>query len=103
MHKQFIILLGMFLGSHAPAAAQTPAPQIDLAQEHVAPIIATVRTVSTPLSALSFSQARDHGQTSARSSLRFAGAFERDHGQEHLPPMEEVKNLILTLSSLPLV
>ena len=35
MHKQFIILLGMFLGSHAPAAAQTPAPQIDPAQERL--------------------------------------------------------------------
>jgi hypothetical protein len=103
MHKRFIVLLGMFLGSHAPVAAQTPAPRIDLAQEHVAPIIAMVRTVSTPLSALSFPPARDHGQTSGRSSLRFAGAFERDHGQEPLPPMEEVKNLILTLSSLPLV
>jgi hypothetical protein len=103
MHKRFIVLLGMFLGSHAPAAAQSPAPQIDLAQEHVAPIIAMVRTISTPLSALSFPPTPDHGQTSAHSSLRFAGAFERDHGQEPLPPMEEVKNLILTLSSLPLV
>jgi hypothetical protein len=103
MHKQFIILLGMFLGSHAPAAAQTPAPQIDPAQEHVAPIIAMAQTVSSPLSALSFLRTREHGQTSVRSSFRFAGAFERDRSQEPLPPMEEVKNLILTLSSLPLV
>jgi hypothetical protein len=103
MHKRFIVLLGMFLGSLAPAAAQSPAPQIDLAQEHVAPMMAMLRTVSTPLSGLSFPPVRDHGQTSASSSLRFAGAFERDHGQEPLPPMEEVKNLILTLSSLPLV
>lgn len=103
MYKRFIMLLGIFLGTHALAAAQTPAPPIDLAQQHVAPIIAMLRTVSTPLSALSFPPARDQGQTSARSSLRFVGAFDRDHSQEPLPPMEEVKNLILAMSSLPLV
>ena len=103
MHKRFIMLLGMFLGSHAPVAAQAPAPQIVLAQEHVAPIITMLRTVSTPLSALSFPLAQDHGQSPARFSLLFAGAYERGHSLEPLPPMEEVKNLILTLSSLPLV
>ena len=103
MHKRFIMLLGIFLGTHALAAAQTPAPPIDLAQQHVAPIIAMLRTVSTPLSGLSFPSARDYGRTSARSSLRFAEAFERDHRQEPLPPMEEVKNLILKMSSLPIV
>jgi hypothetical protein len=103
MHKRIIVLLGMCLGSHAPAAAQIPAPQIELAQERVAPMTAMLRTVSTPLSALSFPSPRNHGQISARSSLRFAGAFERDHSQEPLPPMEEVRNLILTLSSSPLV
>jgi hypothetical protein len=97
------MLLGMFLGSHAWAAAQTPAPPIDLAQESVAPVTAMLRTVSTPLSGLSFPSARDYGRTSARSSLRFAEAFERDHRQEPLPPMEEVKNLILKMSSLPIV
>ena len=103
MHKRFIVLLGMFLGSHAPVAAQTPPPQIVLAQEHVAPIITMLRTVSTPLLALSFPLAQDHGQSPARFSLLFAGAYEPDHSLEPLPPMEEVKNLILTLSSLPLV
>jgi hypothetical protein len=103
MHKRFIVLLGMFLGSYAPAAAQAPAPQIVIAQEHVAPIITMLRTVSTPLSALSFPLAQDHGQPTARFSLLFAGAYERDHSLEPLPPLEEVKNLILKLSSLPLV
>lgn len=103
MHKRFIVLLGMFLGSLAPAAGQSPAPQFDLAHEHVAPMMAMLRTVSLPLSGLSFPPARDHGQTSERSNLRFEGAFERDHSPEPLPPMEEVKNLILTLSNLPLV
>jgi len=103
MHKRFIVLLGMFLGSHAPAAAQTPAQQIVLAQEHVAPIITMLQTASAPLSALSFPQAQDHGQSPARFSLLFAGAYEPDHSLGPLPPMEEVKNLIHTLSSLPLV
>jgi hypothetical protein len=103
MHKRFIVLLGMFLGSHAPVAAQTPAPQIVLGQEHVASIITTPRTASAPLSAPSFRVAQDHGQSPARFSPLFAGAYERDHSLEPLPPIEEVKNLILTLSSLPLV
>jgi hypothetical protein len=103
INKRFIVLLGMFLSSYAPAAAQTPAPPIVPAQERDAPIITMLRTVSTPLSAPSFRLAQDHGQSPPRSSLLFAGAYERDHSLQPLPPMEEVKNLIHTLSSLPLV
>jgi hypothetical protein len=32
MYKRFIVLLGIFLGSHAPAAAQTPAVQTPAVQ-----------------------------------------------------------------------
>jgi hypothetical protein len=60
-------------------------------------------TVSTPVLAPSFLLSQDHGKSPARFSLLFAGAYERDHSMERLPPMEEVKTLILTLSSLPLV
>src|ERR1700676_1061053 len=97
MHKRFIVLLGMFLGSHAPAAAQTA--QIVLAQEHVVPIITMLRTASTPTVPL----AQNRGQSPDRFSHPFAGAYERDQSLEPLPPMEEVKNLILTLCTLPLV
>ncbi len=61
MYKRFIMLLGIFLGSFAPAAAQTPAPQIVLAQEHFAPAITMIRTVSTPSPTASFLPYRDPG------------------------------------------
>jgi hypothetical protein len=103
VYKPFILLLGMFLGSHMPAAGQTPAPLIAIAHEHVAPVIATHPIVSTPLPAASFLLSRDLGKSNAHGSLLFAGAYERDYTLEHLSPMDEVKTLILTQSSLPLV
>ncbi len=102
MHKRFILLLGLFLGSHVPAAAQTPAPRIVLAQEHVAPIITMLPTVSTPLLAASFLLSQDPGKPNAHFSFMFAGAYESDYNLEHLSPMDEVKTLTLTQSSLPL-
>jgi hypothetical protein len=103
MHKRFIVLLAMFVGSQVPAQAQTPASQIVLAQEHVAPVVTMFRTVSTPLSASSFLVSQDSGKSPARFSLLFAGAYERDRSLERLPQMEEVRTLILKLSSLPLL
>jgi hypothetical protein len=103
VYKPFILLLGMFLGSHIPAAGQTPAPQIVLAHEHVAPVIAILPRVSTPLLAASFLLSRDPGKSNTHVSLLFAGAYERDDTLEHLSPMDEVKTLILTQSSLPLI
>ena len=103
VYRPFILLLGMFLGSPMPAAGQRPAPQIVLAHEHVAPVIAILPSVSTPLPAASFLLSRDPGKSNAHVSLLFAGAYERDYTLEYLSPMDEVRTLILTQSSLPLV
>jgi len=107
MYKLFILLLGMFLGSLAPIAAQTPVPRIVLAQAHFAPILTILPTilppVLTPLPAVSFRLSQDPQKSNAHFSLRFAAAYPRDYRLEHLSPMDEVKTLILTQSSLPLV
>jgi hypothetical protein len=103
MYKRFIVLLGIFLGSHAPAPAQTPAPRVVLAQEHVAPTITILRTLSPSPLASSFLVSQDLGKSPARFSLLMAGAYGIDPSLEHLSPMNEVKTLTLTQSSLPLV
>jgi hypothetical protein len=54
MYKRFIVLLGIFLGSHVPAAAQTPAVQFVLAHAYVAPAVTMLRSVSAPLPVASF-------------------------------------------------
>lgn len=102
MRKEFVLLLGMFLGS-CGAAAQTPAPQIVLASEHIAPVMTALRTSSIPLSAASFLRSQDPGESPAHYSLLFAGAYERVDGLEHLSQMVKVKSLMFTLSSLPLI
>ena len=103
MHKRFILLLSLFLGSHVPAAAQTPASRIVLVQEHAAPLITVLPAVSTASLAASFPLSRDTGNFDTHFSLKFAGAYERDYELEHLSPMDEVKTLSLTQSSLPLI
>jgi hypothetical protein len=103
MHKRFILLLGVFLGSQVPTAAQTPAPQIVPAQERVAPIMSMARTVPALLLAPSFPLSESPGKSAAHSSYLFVGAYERDQSLERLSPMREVKTLFLTQSSLPLV
>jgi hypothetical protein len=103
VYRRFILLLGMFLGSHVPVAGQTPAPQIVAAQEHIAPVMTILRTVSIPFPAASFLRSQELGKSPAHFSLLFSGTLERDHGLEHLSPMDEVKTLTLTQSSLPLV
>src|SRR6266576_3824894 len=102
MRNRFFLLLGLFPGSLVPAVAQTPTPWNVLAQEHVAPNSTMISTVSTPLPAASFLLAKGE-KSNARFSLMFAGAYKRDHSLEHLSPMNEVKTLSLTWSSLPLV
>jgi hypothetical protein len=103
MYKRFILLLGMFLGSHVPVAGQTPVPRIVLAQEHGAQIMTMQRTVSLPLPTARFLLSQDPGELfPARFSLLFARAYQHDPSQEHFSPMDVVKTLTLTQSSLPL-
>src|SRR5258708_40349802 len=98
-----MLLLGMFLGSLGPIAAQTPVPRIVLAQEHVAPIITTLQKISNPLPVASFLLFQDPAKSNAHFSFLFAGAYQRDYSLDHLSPMDEVKTLILTQASLPLL
>jgi hypothetical protein len=102
MHKRFILLAGILLISHGPAAAQISAPRIILAQEHVAPIMTMLPTVSIPLPTVSLLP-RVPGKSTAQFNFSFAGVYERDSTLEHLSHMDEVKTLTLTQSSMPLV
>ena len=102
MYKRFSILLGIFLGSHGSAAAQTTAPQIVLTRQHVAPIMTTLRTAAPSLTA-SFPLDQDPGKSPARFGSLFAGAFKEDHNLKSLSTMEDVKTLFVRQSSLPLV
>jgi hypothetical protein len=103
MYKRLITLLGIALCSLAPAAGQTPAPRIVLAQDHVAPILTMLRTVSSPVPPSSFLLYQDPGNPPVHFSYLFAGATELDPGTELLPSVTKVKTLFYTQSSLPLV
>jgi hypothetical protein len=108
MYKRFIVLLGIFLGSHAPAAAQTPAAQtpavqIVLAHAYVAPAITMLRPVPAPLPAASFQLYQYPQKSPAYFDRVFVRAYERDDSIERLPPTEVVKTLFFTRTSLPLV
>jgi hypothetical protein len=105
MHKRFILLLGVFLGSRVLTAAQTPAPKLVPAQELVASI---VTAAPAPLLAVSFLLPEKPGKSNAHFSYLFAGAYEYERDQSlegfaSLSPMREVKTLFLTQSLLPLV
>jgi len=103
VYRRFILLIGMFLGSYVLMVGQTTAPQIVLVQEHIAPVMTTLRTVSIPLPAASSLQSQDPGKSPAHFSVPFAGAYERYDGLLHLSQMVQVKTSMFTLSSLPLV
>jgi hypothetical protein len=103
MYKRLITLLGIALCSLEPAAGQTPAPRIVPAQEHVAPIIAMLQTVSNPVPPSSFLLYPDSGKPPVHFNYLFAGATELDPGTELLPSVKKVKTLFYTQSSLPLV
>jgi hypothetical protein len=103
MYKRFTLLLGIFLGIHALAVAQTPAPQQTvLVQERVATTMTILPAVSTPLPAASFELPQNPGKSPAHFTRQFAGTYERDHSLERLPTMEKFKTLSFMQSSLPL-
>jgi hypothetical protein len=103
VYRRFILLIGMFLLCRVSEAAQTAEQQIVPAQEHIAPVMTTLRTASISLSAASFLRSQDPRKSPAHFSLLLSGAYEPDHSLEHLSPMDKVKTLTLTQSSLPLV
>jgi hypothetical protein len=110
MHKSLILLLGIFLGSHRPAVAQTPPPRIVLAREQVAPVLSILPTSMLPTVSssirfplFSFRLFQDLEKTNAHFSPQIEGAYQVDFSLEHLSPMNEVRSVILTQSSLPLV
>ena len=102
IHKRFILLLGMLMGSQA-AAGQILAPRIASAQKPVALVITVLRAKSKTLLAPSFLLSQDRENTLAHISPRFSRLDERDQVLEHLLPVIKVKTLILTQVSLPLV
>jgi len=102
VYKLLIVLVGILLGSHMLAVAQTPAPHIVFTRERVAPTAVVVRTVSTPLVLISFVLPQIRGKTPTRFKLPFGRAYERDESLESLSQMREFKTLFLTQSSLPL-
>jgi hypothetical protein len=102
-YKRFIVVLGIFLGSLAPAAAQTPAPRLVLAQEPVAPAAAVRRAVSTPSLYAAFLLKQVPEKAPARFNYPLAGANEREYVSERLLPIDEVKTLLFTQSSLSLI
>src|SRR5580693_1244464 len=102
-YKRFCVLLGIFMASHVPAVAQTPAPQIVPAQVRVVPTVTLLRAVPTAAPATSFLRSQDLGRFPAQFSRAVAGAYESDHTLELLPPMEQVKTTFFTQSSVPLV
>jgi hypothetical protein len=102
MHKRFILLLGMFMGSQA-VAGQISVLRIAPAQKPVAPVIVVFRREPMTLLAPSFLLSHERENAFAHTSLRFSGFEERDQMLERLLPVIKVKTLILTQVSLPLV
>jgi len=102
MYTRFIVLLGMFLGSHAPAAAQSAALQMVLAQHRVASTLTILPRASTTMPTASLPLHQNPVKSPARSSHFDLEAYERDHTMEGFPQTEEVKTLFFTQSSLQL-
>jgi len=129
MKRKLILLLGVFLASHLPAAAQTRAPRIVAEQDRMAQSIAMVqaaptpllavslplpgnlgssalRTVPAPLPPASFPRPKKHADSAAHFSYVFAKPYQPDQGLdglENMSQMSEVDTLFLKQSSLPLM
>lgn len=98
---RFFLVLGMFFASLT--AAQTPAPRVVLVQEQVEPVT-ILPTVALPFSIHSFWLIPDFGKFNVRfSPILFAGAYRPDYSQQSFLPIDAVKTLLLTRSSLPLI
>jgi hypothetical protein len=102
MYKRLILLLGVLLSSHVPAAAQTPGQQIVRAQEQVAATLMIDR-VSAPLFASSLTLSENPEKSAGHFSYQFAGVYEPDPSLMSLAPMRQVDTLFLTQLSVPLV
>lgn len=100
MHKRFIFLLGMVLGSYVPMPAQTRAPQGLPSQENIARVATTGRTVPAVSFARSFALSERPSKSAVDFGYLYVGTYQR---QESFSPVRKVKTLILTQSSLPLV
>jgi hypothetical protein len=108
MHKRFIVMLSVFVGSYVPTAAQTPAAQIALAQERVVPIVTKVRTVPTAFFVAPFPLFENPRKSAPHFSYLSARVYGRDSldnlGRlERLSPVREVRTLFLRQSILPLL
>ncbi|MGA8223551.1 MAG: hypothetical protein WB780_18020 [Candidatus Acidiferrales bacterium] len=103
MCKRLIVLLGMFLGSHAPAVAQTATTQIFLTQDRVAPTLTILRMGSATMPTTFLQLHQDPAKSHAQFSPLVAGAYEPNHIMGRLPPTEEVKTLFFMQSSLQLI
>jgi hypothetical protein len=103
VYIRYIVLLGIFLGGLAPAAAQTTAPRSVLALEPVAPATTMPRSASTLSLKTSFLLKQDPEKFPAHFSYLFAAASEREYRMERLPPTDDIKTLLFTQSTLPLV
>lgn len=100
---RFTVLLGMLLGSHVLAVAQTTAPRSVPGQERVASTMTMLRTVSSHLPAASLVLSQAPAESTVDFSFPFAGAYGREYTLKDLFPIEEFRTSLLTQSSLTLV
>lgn len=102
IHKCFVLLLGMFIGSQA-AAGQISSPRSVPAQKPVTPVITVSRAEPKTLLPPSFLLSQDRENAFAHTSLRYPDTYELDDRLARLSPVIKLKTLILTQVSLPLV
>jgi hypothetical protein len=102
MHRRFILLLGIFLGSYVPMAARPPLPQTFRWVEPLTPIVKIAQTVPTGLFLSSSVLLESTGRV-AHVNYRFAGVYERRNSLGSLSLVREVETLFIRQSILPLL
>lgn len=128
MKRKLILLLGVFLASYLPVAAQTRAPRIVAEHDRMAPNMDMVRaaparllavslplpgnpeitaprTAPVPLPLASFPQPKKPADSAAHFNYVFAKPYQPDQGLdglENMSQMSQVDTLFLKQSSLPL-